>query len=100
MVRVTQHAIDTYIERILGKDPEKQNETVRELAERDIRNIAKNAPIKYRGESDMPPVHIGEGVALIYDYDKKKEDHFVPTVYRAETFEDKLKDVVHDRASA
>lgn len=94
MVRVTDHSISKYVERILGVSPEHATDLMRKKAIEDIEDAAED-PIAIYQERE-PPIHIKNGIAVPYDYDEEKGDHFVPTVYPAGVFAEKI----NDRAKA
>lgn len=83
-MRIEDHAVDRYIKRVLGIPVGMAGESVREYAERQIRDAAHWPEVTYKGKEDMPPVYIKGDVAVPVDRT------IAPTVYEARTFRRKI----------
>lgn len=96
-MKVKEHAVDRYIERVLDKKPEDASTSLREKAEERIKKVAKEPDVIYHGDKDKAPVHIIWPVAAIVDEDGDGTGVTkVPTVYHAKVFIKKI----NERAAA
>lgn len=94
-MRVTTHAVNNYIERVLRIEPRQVGDGVIEFAEEQIELAARSPEMVYENpfEKHECPVHVRNGCSAPVkgDYtvlpDGKVEDtRYVPTVYSGWTF--------------
>lgn len=83
-MEIHEHAIDRYIERVLGVNLELAGPSLRTMAEQKVRQAAEHPDETYHGDKTKPPVHIKGPVAVPVDGET------VPTTYKAITFRKKM----------
>lgn len=104
MTRISKHAIDNYIERVLDSNPEDEDEDVRKQIEMRIIDIVYDPDQVYHGEKDKPQIHIkGDAAVVVGVEDPRKgvtrngnaelgpyntliDKIVVPTVYHSDSF--------------
>lgn len=87
-MKVTRHAVDHYIERVLRISLNQAGDSIRELAEEQVRLAAFSPEIIYQEEGNDVPIHIRNGCAVPV---VENGSTFVPTTYDAGNFIRKLK---------
>lgn len=83
-MEIHEHAVDRYIERVMGLDPDRVGWHVREAARRNIGRAVTNPEHIYDEKEDEPPIHIRESVAVPVDRET------VPTAYHSTSFTKKM----------
>jgi len=84
-VTVYDHAVQNYIERVLGLEYGQEGEDVREFAKEQIIKSVQEPDNIYKKQEGNPPVNIHNGCAsIVRTTDEGNKE--VPTVYKAGTF--------------
>lgn len=83
-MRIDEHAVDRYVERLMNISTEQAGEALRDYARDKIKETVMEPEIIYNGKDDYCPIYIKGDVAVPYD------DGIVPTTYRADTFTKKI----------
>lgn len=98
-MEITRHAVNRYLERVLGLNRgeiENATKEQRHDAREEIRDVAEDPVIIYRGEQvneeeGSAPIYIKGDIAIPVDKHNEMEGEIaVPTTYKADTFTEKI----------
>lgn len=84
-MQITEHAIDNYISRIIGVEPEQTGESIRKRAADKILQTVNTPDRIHKRANENIPVYIRGDVAVPVGKDPSGE-LYVPTTYNSSTF--------------
>lgn len=96
-MRITTHAIDNYLERVLKLDKGNASDQMREFASSQIEQTVNNPEVIYHGEEDSCPIHIRNGCAVPVE---DEDPLIIRTSYNAGTYLGKMEDNEPTRAES
>ena len=96
-MEIYTHAVDNYLNRIIGRDPLDTSKGTRDVIREKIRKTAKEPERIHHMEIDKAPIHIRGKIAAVVGikedrdkyvpYDSLDDKHIVvPAVYHSKTF--------------
>lgn len=93
-MRISGHAVENYIDRVLGLDDDQVTESVEEFAREQIKKAAREPEEVYQDngqERENCPIHMRNMAAVpVKNGSGESEELFVPTVYHAALFMEKM----------
>lgn len=96
-MRITRHAVNNYLDRVLEIKDGNASKELREYAAEEMRKAVIEPEYMYRSEGEKDPIAIRNGCAVPITIDNN--ERVVPTVYRAETFKRKINKNGHRQSS-